>query len=308
MTYNRALASFQASSAPPPEQDGPDTVRGLLRFCRGWLTGEVSTEDLHNPCLEMAARLRAAAEATFRDLDNNPDLCDEAREPVQDTGEGYEAIASILDDLLVLAAENRREEYQEALVDFETERVAVLDATEEINAQMSGQDRRCPRCGFSGEEERCPDCRLIQLFPDPKQIFDYSHRSAHLSSLHLQIYQAYVAVLKGDMSLEGLLKTLPPLAVHLAQLGGFCDGQDDAGESPDLVDSLRREIDTAQSGLERIRGAAVTYLASDLNRGWDDIFESALSVESLLRHYAVATGQLEEAAQVPSDDLRFGVC
>ena len=305
MSYNRQLASLQSSSGPATETDDPHTVRGLLRYCRGWLKGDIDAEALQKPCLEMANRLRGAAEATFSDLDKNPELCDEVRDPILDTGEAYEAIATILEDLPRLAGENRREEFEEALAEFETERLAVVDATDEINAQMSEGVPRCPKCGESGEDERCEHCRLILLYPDPKQLQDYSHRSAHLSPMHRQIYDAYVAVLKGELSLEGLLAKLPPLSAHLKELSSLCDGYEHSDQ--DWVDGLRNDIETAAAGIERIKGAASTYQTSDLHRGWEDIFDSSISVQNQLRQLGVATGELEDTPTMASDDLQFGL-
>jgi predicted RNA-binding Zn-ribbon protein involved in translation (DUF1610 family) len=145
----------------------------------------------------------------------------EVRDPILDTGEAYEAIATILEDLPRLAGENRRDEFEEALADFETERLAVVDATDEINAQMSEGVPRCPKCGESGKDERCEHCRLILLYPD--------------------------------------------------------------------------------------QGAASTYQASDLHRGWEDIFESSISVQNQLRQLGVATGELEDTPTIASDDLQFGL-
>jgi hypothetical protein len=123
--------------------------------------------------------------------------------------------------------------------------------------------------------------------------------------MHLQLYEAYVAVLKGDVSLEFLLKKLPPLSAHLKELSGLCDGHEYSDESW-VVAGLRTDIETAAAGIERIKGAATTYLASDLNRGWEDIFESSISVQKSLRHLAVATGELEDSPTVQSDVLQFG--
>ncbi len=283
MSDNPLLAALQASYGVTVEED-PTTVRGLLRYCRQWLRDEVSAQDLHNPCWEMAGRLRAAAQATFDDLDKNPELCEESREPVIVTGEGYEAIADILEELPKLAAENRREDFEEALEEYEAERVAVLEATEEIHAQMSGRERRCYRCASTGEQVRCESCGLIMLFPDPKQLRDYSYKSAALSPLHQAVYRAYIAVLEGRESLESLLGALPALSKHLKDITRFCDIQAASGELARSISSLRQNVQMAKGGVARIEGVASTYQASDLNRGWEDIFESSIAIRDDLVH------------------------
>jgi hypothetical protein len=253
----------------------------------------------------MAGRLRDAAEITFRDLDQNPELCDESREPVVVSGEGFEAIAAILQELPTLAAENRREDFEEALEEFEAERLAVLDATQEIQAQMSGRERRCPRCGSSEEGERCHPCGLVRLYPDPGQLRDYSHKSAQLSPLHQQVYQAYVSVLKGELSLEGLVRKLPLLSSHLKEMLRLCDRGEKSDQQAHLLASLRADIQTGVAGVERIQGVALSYRTSDLNRGWEDIFESSVAIQRDLSYFGASTAPSQFASR-DADGFDFG--
>jgi hypothetical protein len=293
MSLDTMLAALQGLYDVPIEED-TSTVRGLLRYCRGWLRDEVTAEQLHNPCWEMSGRLRSAAEATFRDLDQNPNLSEEAREPILATAEGYEAIVSILEELPVLAAENQRGSFADALEDFEAERLAILDATEEINAQMSGRVCRCPRCGQSGDVKKlCNDCGLDLLYPDPKQLQDYSYKSARLSPIHVRVYNAFISVKQGKAPLETLMASLPPLSAHLRDLTRFCDQPAKAGAPPWLVPSLRQSIQLAQKGLERMAGVSATRRISDLNRAWEDIFESSVEIRAHLTQAGTSTGQLQ---------------
>jgi hypothetical protein len=299
MSIDNILSAMQGVYGVAIEDD-TSTVRGLLRFCRRWLNGEVTAEELHNPCWEMSGRLRHAAEATFADLDRNPNLCEEVKEPILVTGEAYEAIVSILGELPILAAQNQRTEFEEALEEFEAERLAVLEATEEINAQMSGREARCPRCGQSGGE-RCKDCGLVLLFPDPKQLQDSSYRAAPLSPVHVRVYNTLASVKEGKSSLETLSATLPPLSAHLRELGRFCDRATPDQLPPELLPSLRRSISVAQQGVERLGSVSSTRRVSDLNRGWEDIFEASLAISADLARAGSTTASLQSEPSPRSD-------
>ena len=290
MSIDNMLAALQGSFDLPVEHDIA-TVRGLLRYCHGWLKGEVTAEQLHNPCLSMSSRLKSAADLTFRDLDGNPDMVEEVREPVVVTGEGYEAIAGILEELPILAAENKRRRYRDLLDDFEAERMAVVEATEEINAQMSGKECRCPRCGQSGKD-RCQTCGLTLLYPDPRQLQDQSYRLAQLSPIHDRIFTAFQSIRQGKASLESLSATLPPLSAHLRDLTRFADHAKEDELPSWLLPSLRSNIEVAKNGVERLAGAQATRRISDLNRGWEDIFEASQAIRADLAQAGRATGRL----------------
>lgn len=276
MEDNPLLAALRESYGAPPEEADTNTVRGLLKFCRGWSQGEISAEALNDPCWAMAGRLRQAAEATFRDLEQNPDLGDEAREPLLVMGEAFEAIASLLERLITLAAENRIEEYLGALEEFEEERLAVLDANEEIQWQMSGRELRCPKCGAEGSQSRCEVCGLTLLYPDSSQLQDYSRKSASLSPLHQRVFAAYLGVREGRESLETLLATLPALIKHLESMLRVCKKELQGGGAA-WASALGREIEVGLRGAHRMASVADTLRTSDLNRGWEDLFESSVA-------------------------------
>lgn len=285
MADNPLLEALSASYGIALQPD-TYTVRGLLRFAQGWLEGRVDAAELNDPCLAMAARLRAAAKATWADLEKNPDLSEESREPVQLTAEAYEAIADILDRLPLLAEDGSRHAFAEAMEEYEAERQVVLDATEEINYMMSGGELRCPRCGSSEDSDgRCPSCRLLLLYPDPKQLKDESLRSASLSPPYQIVYRAYVAVLRGEQSLETLLAILPNLEAHLSFLLQQCRRLSRRSDGAEALARIEAGIRASLQGIERMAGAEKSRKTSDLNRGWEDIFESALSMASAGEHY-----------------------
>ena len=299
MDENPLLAALRESYGAPPEEADTSTVRGLLAFCRGWLRGDTSVEQLNNPCLAMAGRLRQAADATYRDLDDNPELSEQAREPILLMGECFQAIANLLEQLLVLANEARRDEYEELLEEFEEERLAVLDASEEIQWQQSGRELRCPRCGADGEQLRCDECGLALMYPDRSQIQNSSRKSANLSPIHLAVYAAYIAVLEGQQSLEILARALPPLVTHLESMHRICQ-KEASGAGAAWAAVLARETEVGLSGARRMASAVETRRTSDLNRGWEDIFESSVAT-------AREIGRLGGSSlSSPHDGLRLG--
>lgn len=220
----------------------------------------------------------------------------------------------IFEELPTLAANNQRAKFEEALEEFEAERLVVLEATEESNAQMSDRDCRCQRCGQLGTAvDRCKDCGLTMLHPDPKQLQDYSLTSARLSLSHVRLYNALVSVKEGKSSLEALMATLPTLTAQVRELTRFCDHADEEELPPWLLSSLRRNIQAAQGGIERLAGTATSRRISDLNRGWEDIFESSVvgprivpAVARIVRRSLARPPELREDASPPirQGDLR----
>lgn len=204
-------------------------------------------------------------------------------------------------ELPALAAEGQRTKFEQALEEFEAERLVVLEATEEINSQMSDRDCRCQKCGKLGTAaDRCKDCGLVMLYPDPKQLQDYSLTSARLSPIHVRLYNALVSVKEGKSSLESLMATIPPLTAQLRELTRFCERAGEDELPPWLESSLRGSIQVAQGGVERLAGASTSRRISDLNRGWEDIFESSVAIRADLEQARAARGQLEGGPQAPS--------
>ena len=264
------------------------TVRGLLRFLQGWTDDRVHSSELHAPCFSMASRLRAAARDTWQDLEANPDLSEDMKEPVQLSAEAYEASANLLERFPGLAEEGRREEFVQALQEYEAERQLVLDANQEIAYLMSDQLLRCPRCGEGQREEetRCAECRLSLLYPDPKQLQDESWRSASLPPVYQEIYRNYLAVLKGERSLEALIEALPALTKYLQSLAERCRKLRQIPQGAEALRQFEVALEASAMAVNRMTRVQQNRQTRDLNRAWEDLFDSALSMVAAGRSYA----------------------
>lgn len=296
-----ALQNLYGDGTPPP----PDTstVRGLLSYCKLWLSGEITASDLHNPCLQMASRLKGGAQETESDLRSNPTLIDEVRMHVQRTAEAYLTLSEILDRLPLLAQENDTERYQEALKVFEEERQAVLDSSQAIASRLSGEHRLCPRCG-AVQESFCEKCQLTTLFPDPRGNEYDRTKTADLEPRYAAVYQAYVGVMGGERPLGVLHRPLNELEDALVEAQkGYEDVLNSLGddvsspevrESVDAANLILDEIEKMFEGIDRIRGVFENFQMSDLTRGWDTIFDSAVDVQRVTQRFLKVNAELLE--------------
>ena len=70
---------------------------------------------------------------------------------------------------------------------------------------------------------------------------------------------------------------------------------------------MRVDIATGAAGVARMQAAASTFKSSDLNRGWEDIFESSVGIQADLRRWGETEGLVEPGENVPSDGLELGL-
>lgn len=268
--------------------DNITTVRGLLGYCKKWPEGMVSAEDLNNPCLEMAMRLREGAAQMEGSLQRNSVMTQETSSPIARTAQAYLAIAEILEELPELARDEKSEEYVEDLELFEEERQAVLEAQEQIEVHLSGKVPLCPRCGSPGEETACPSCLLTRLYPDPKALHE-DDESAQLAGCYGNAYTAYRQAIFGERPLEDLWPALNELESHFEellsarqQLLGRLEDETANEESKvleALLSSSESDIVMGLAGVARMKNSEQTRRAYDLTRGWDDIYHASQAIE-----------------------------
>lgn len=292
-------------------EDDLNTVRGLLSFCKKWTEGRVYTDELNDPCLAMASRLRAGADEMEADIQKTPDMAREMKEPIERTIEAYRAIADVLEELPELAEDDNVRDFVDDLEVFEEERQAVLDAQEQIQFQLSGKVLMCPRCGSTGDEAICQPCDLQRLYPDPKANRG-RYEQAHLSGLYARVYRAFARVMAGNKTLDYLWPRLEPLDDHLetlidtrkrlakraANTGVAISRRFDARAAERMLLDSEKSVELALQGLARMRGARESLRMSDLSRGWEDIFFAAQVIEitaARIRH-RLGGGEEEEAA------------
>lgn len=314
MATDALLAALQGNyglgEAPA---DDVHTVRGLLRFCQQWPERRVHHEELQAPCLGMAARLRQAAKEMENDLAKTPDMAQEMRQPVTRTKEAYLAIAELLEELPELARDESVDDFLDNLDLFEEERQAVLDAQEQIQFQLSGQQRLCLRCGSAGEEEQCPSCLVLRLYPDPQAV-KARHQQARLPGLYGKVFRSFQRVLSGERSLTALEAVMDPLQEHLEdllstrkslakrlaarQLTGRRLAEAHLAER--TLAQAEAEIGAALRGLERMRASFESYRVSDLCRGWEDLFFAAQAIEQAMGRLRRQLGDEDEGCPEPA--------
>lgn len=293
------------------------TVRGLLAFCKKWPSGGIEAGQLNDPCLSMAGQLQAAAKKTEADLAANSKMVKSMADPIRRMKDAFVLIASILEELPDLAEQELVDDYLDALDEYEAERQAVLDCQKAIQSQVSGDKPLCPRCASNGQEVLCPKCEVHRLFPDPKANEREGGRRANLAGVYVRAYQAYLSVGKGERTLSALFEALVGVETHLRsllQLGDMLRRDPEAqsavaqagtaeSDTERLVRKLAPEIKRALGGIERIRCAEEHRSMSEINRGWDDIFDSAIVIEGALRGLRVEHGGQTEEGPVQQDSV-----
>ncbi len=233
----------------------------------------------------MAERLARAAKATEADLKSNPQAGD-AREALETLAEAYQAISEVLELLPELAQRNDAETYSEQLEIAQDAREAVLDTQLFLQELLGGEEKLCPRCSGQDDDQTCPDCGLTLLYPDPKTLQPAPLRSAVLSPGHAGVYQAYRCVVRG----EDDLSCLEPALVQLEQSFQKLEQLLGQLEEKTLIPTIQAELQTGRRGIERMDGVRASLRIAELNRGWDEIFSSALAIQSLLQGYASESG------------------
>lgn len=321
MSFSNFLEALQGNYVEQSVvADDTNTVRGLLAYCKKWATGQVASLELGRPCRDMAARLRAEAAANEADLRATPNLAAVMRAPIEQMTESYLAIAEVLEEVPVLAAEDMRAEYLEALEIFDEERRAIVDANASLELQVSGKVAICPCCGASGGSV-CTSCHLVLLYPDPRAASRMAApgRRATLSGVYGDVFKAYVAVSEGKAGLEALETALVPLEAHLRELlqaqRHFTAGEIEtaeaagalaAGDFANMLNVIRPEIEAAQRGIARLRAVSETRQMADLHRGWDEIFDAAQVIDGGLRRVRQAHGaEVVETAPESMDTIEL---
>ena len=287
-SFLEAIQGNYGGAKPTP--DDLTSVRGLLVYCKKWCSGLLTAEELHNPCLAMAGRLRAAASSTDIELEGSPEMAEALVAPIERTADAYEVIADILEELPILASESRSHDFLDALEEFEQERQAVLDAKSLIAKQLQGSRAICPRCASSGSETSCPQCELVRLFPDPEAGNRADLVRVELRGPYHRLFRCYTEVVTGQRSLPTLEAALTGLRAHLRamlQAGARLRKSSLAGteEAIELATRLQPDVEKALSGVQRMEECLQSRALSDLHRGWEDVFDAAVIIENGVRRF-----------------------
>ena len=320
MAAESLLAALQGNyGLGEPIEDDVNTVRGLLGFCKKWTDGLVHPAELNDPCLAMAARLKAGANDMEADLKANAEMAEEMRTPIKRTMEAYRAIADVLEEFPEFAKDDNIDDFLDNLEVFEEERQAVLDAQEQIQFQLSGKTALCPRCGSSGEAPDCETCLLARLYPDPAAN-RAKLQQARLPGLYGKVFKAYVRVISGKRSLPALWEALAPLEEHLDTLlstrkqlakrvaSGKLNPRrkQEARAAEHMLMGAEPDVQLALKGVERMKAAEQSLRMSDLSRGWEDIFHAAQALELTAARIRRRLGAEDEQIS-PTENTADGV-
>lgn len=294
MAADSLLAALVGNYGDPEHTvDNVSTVRGLLSFCKKWPEGLVGAEELNNPCLEMAMRLREGASQMEQSLRQNPAMTLRTSSPISRTAQAYVAIAEVLEELPQLAVEGETEDFLDNIDLFEEERLAVLEAQEQIELHLSGKVPLCPRCGSGGEEPLCSSCSLIRLYPNPSALRDAGEADGLEGSYGL-VYRAYRQSILGECSLSVLWSALDGLQEHLEELlatrkqlarrledepSGSSTSSAESEMLEALLAAAETDIKMGLAGVEKMREAEESQRVYDLSRGWEDIFYAFQAIE-----------------------------
>lgn len=255
--------------------------KGLIAYCRRYLVGGVEVENLR-PALDiMKGRCEAAADGTRNDIDAVPDLDEGVREPMETCFEGYTTIAEILGEMLEALAQNDRAAFTEGLDAFNEAYEVMAEANQALHQWMNSSDPRCPRCGSDGGAV-CQRCDIERLVPDGEALLNPTVETAELGPEYRGIYDAYMAVISGDRTLKTLWPHLYGLENFFApyvQMVNELLNSDDAVEEGKALGALLEDV---FSGIEYMRRAEESRRQSDLNQGWNRIFEAAVNIQKLL--------------------------
>lgn len=305
MASDSLLSALQSNYGAGGGGDDVTSVRGLLNFCRDWIKGRVHPEELNNPCIEMAYKLRQAAADYAADLSSNPSITPAMREPIERSIEGYNAIADLLEELPELARDGNLRDFQDDLDVYEEERLAVLNAQDEMQNLLCSNAPICPKCGGTGEGIVCEPCQRIRLYLNPDAL---SLNPEPVRGVYGDVYRMYRRVITGSRSLGELWGTLFELEEHLELLqynrkqaqrkleeGGLpISRQDELSTLKRLLEDADGDVQLALAGIERMRLAEESLKASDLRRGWEDILQASLSLERMASRFIRDLGTEEE--------------
>lgn len=307
--------NFGDGAAPPPDTS---TVKGLLAFCKLWLEGDLEPTELHNPCLEMAGRLRAGALTEYKNLDDNPDLVESVTTPIRQMAEAYESIAELLEALPELAVSEEIDDFFEGVEAFETEREIVINCNEIIFRNLSGANRVCPRCGDGSNKDICPTCNLVCLYPTPPSSGSPETKTEFLEApVYGKLYKAHLEVVNGEARPNAMDESLNELEKHLAEIkrefqqvaqSGVSEENNSEGIDPQAIEAYINAsldlIERAFAGAEQMRAVKESFLMSDITRGWEIVFDSAVELQRQFQHsfQSLVPPESEDQVQLSGGD------
>lgn len=263
------------------------TFPGVIAYSRRWLAdGGVETRDLKAALEALRERVEVAAQAEAENLEMNPNIEDELREPVESCYECYQTVGQALERMVEDLEDLELFKTGLSLMEEATE--ILVGARRQIILWMQKGDPVCMRCG-AGPEVEC-SCGAARLIPDLEFYLDETNLRAELSSEHVAIFEAYLEVLSGQGKLSRLFARLKQLESVIADHAFTTKEAQDQEELGEAGDAVMRQLELTQKGILRMRAVEDSLHCSDLHQGWKMIFESAVNMQSLVPALAEQTG------------------
>lgn len=256
----------------------PGTTRELLDQGRQWAEEGGDPAALLMGVRNLRGQAARSHEATVKDLQTNPRLHPELREPMESSRDGFAGMEAALRDLETALEREDRDGAATLLDELEAAARRVGDAGRAMKAWLEAPVPRCPRCGATGAAD-CPSCGLDLLIPDPDHARNPTLKSAVLPPAFGGVYLAYVAAISGEVPLEALFEALDALDAEMREKRGYAAVYGRRMES-EAAERLVATVDEVLAGIERMRQVAHTRRMRDLHEGWDMIFGSGKRVVS----------------------------
>lgn len=256
----------------------PSTTRELLDQGRQWAEEGGDPAALLIGVRNFRGQAARSHEATGKDLETNPRLHPELREPMESSRDGFAAMEAALGKLEEAIGSEERESAAALLDELEAAARQVGDAGRAMKAWLEAPVPRCPRCGATGTYQ-CEACGLDLLIPDADHARNPTLKSAVLPPAFGGVYRAYVAAISGEVPLETLFEAIDALDAEMREKRGYAAVYGRRMES-EAAERLVATVDEVLAGIERMRQVAHTRRMRDLHVGWDMIFGSGKRVVS----------------------------
>ena len=263
----------------------PDTstIKGIIQCLRLWLEDleKVSSDLLERGCLEMSPRLEAARLETEKDLEGTGAATEaELEDSVLRSIEAYQHLKEITLEIAEAVRNGNRDAGKELLRELEEAAEYLKEAQEDLQLWVEQPVQRCPRCGAQ-DNDPCSKCGLELLFPDPQGGAGIAAGTAQLPSEFGALYRAYTAVRDGETSLSTIWGALP--AVEKSTNSYLAVINASLMEKPHSSTLLqtRETLGLLAEGIAAMRSTGSTRRMTDLQNGWQTIFQNAVKLEEL---------------------------
>lgn len=199
----------------------------------------------------------------------------------------FEAVYCLLPTLREALDQENKEAVKGIVAQLNTLREELLIQHASM-AALGGQVRYCPRCGKK-TQDICEACQLEALDPAPPP---KPTETVELGPYHSLIYEVYVKVLSGEITLSNLTPPLNAFESLLKEIQAevVVASQERAGqaarEMPEVVKSSLGAVQTMRRGV-------TTRSVADLHAGWRQLFDDAQMLESFLPRLQASVEEFE---------------